>query len=119
MLSAQTKANIVTQRYWFQFLDRVVGVMPKSDLKRETPRFPFQGEVQLQIEGEAEKRWLSLMNISREGITARGNTEIRLGTRVVLEMNPEGSPISLRGEVVHCTGTLGGFKIGIRLEFES
>ncbi len=119
MSSTQTNANVVTQRYWLQFLDRAVGAMPKSDLKRETPRFPLQGEVQLWIENETEKRWLSLMNVSREGITARGNTEIQLGTRVILEMNPEGSPITLRGEVVHCTGTLGGFKIGVRLEFDS
>ncbi|MCG8404880.1 MAG: PilZ domain-containing protein [Phycisphaerales bacterium] len=120
MSSTRTDFKLVTEDYWERFLRRTVETQFKPDVKREVPRYPYQGEAKLIIvDGEdSSTRRLSVVNISLEGLTAKGNTEIPIGTKAFVEMNPEGTPFVMAGEIVHCTETLGGFKIGIRLNFE-
>ena len=120
MSNTKTDFNLITEDFWQRFLRRAVAPVYKPDVKRETPRYAYQGEAKLFMEenGEWHTRWLSLLNISLDGVTAKGNTELPMGVKVFLEMNPEGTPFVVRGEIVHCTTTVGGYKIGIKLEFD-
>lgn len=119
-MSGTTDFKLITEEFWERFLSRTVEPQFKPDVKREVPRYPYQGEAKLIIErgDEGGTRRLSIVNISLEGITAKGNSEIPIGTNAFVELNPEGEPFLMRGEIVHCTETLGGFKIGIKLIFE-
>lgn len=119
MSQAETEVPFVSEAYWLRFLCRAVEVECKTDPKRATRRYSFYGDVKLFFDedGNTRNRSLSFMNISADGITLKGASEIPIGSRVVVHLNPEGSWFALAGKVVHCTGTLGGFKIGITLDF--
>ncbi len=119
MSQAETQVPFVAESYWLRFLSRAVEVECKSDPKRNSRRYPFYGDVKLIFgpEDDTRTRSLSFINISADGITLKGSSEMPVDSRVVIQLNPEGSWFALAGRVIHCTGTLGGFKIGITLEF--
>ena len=119
MTEHQTDAPMITREYWRRFLRRAVAAQSKSDQNRGAPRYPFHADITVLFQGEdgPSTRSLILVNVSAEGMTARGASSLPVETEVSVELNPEGTPLWVRGRVVHCTETVGGFKIGIRLEF--
>ncbi len=103
---------------WRQILLRVGGAGDDFDARRTNARFPIDGDVKVAFirDGDQHHRMLKMINISVQGITAKGNNEIPEGTRLEVELEFDGITLQTDGEVVHCTDTLGGFKIGIRLD---
>ncbi len=77
-------------------------------------------EVQLRFDDQGTWvwRWLILNNVSNSGLMLKGETELTPGTRLVAEINPDGVPFYVAGVVMHCTQTVGGFKIGVNLQFD-
>ena len=120
MSNAETETSFISAAYWKRFLKRTVAPEHKSDIQRAEPRYPLSGETKVSFEdaGETSVRRLALLNASQDGLTTKGQTPIVLDTQVVLEMNPEGTPFAIHGRIIHCTETVGGFKIGIELRFE-
>ncbi|MFQ5412522.1 MAG: PilZ domain-containing protein [Phycisphaerae bacterium] len=113
--------NIATidEGYWRRFLLRAIAPQPKADIQRGAPRYPYCTEIKLTFDdaGHVSTRSLTSLNVSVSGITAKGGLEIPMDSEVLLEMNPEGVPFVVRGRIVHCTQTVGGYKIGIDLMF--
>ncbi len=109
----------IDEGYWRRFVRRAIAPQPKSDVQRGAPRYPYCTEIKLTFEddGRASTRSLTTLNISVTGLTAKGTLEIPMDSEVLLELSPEGSPFLVRGTVVHCTQTVGGYKIGIDLAF--
>ncbi len=105
---------------WRQILTRVGGVGDELDARRTNARFPIDGEVKVTFaeEGDSHHRTLKMLNISCDGITAKGNNEIPEGTHLRVELDFDNITLNSDGEVIHCTDTLGGFKIGIRLALQ-
>ena len=62
------------------------------------------------------RRMLMILDVSNEGLMAKGNDPIPVNTPVDMEVIVDEHPVEIRGDVIHCTGTLGGFKIGIQLD---
>jgi len=120
MSNAETETRFISSAYWKRFLQRTVAPEHKSDVQRSAPRYPLPGDIKVTFEdsGETSVRRLALINASQEGLTTKGQTAMPLDVDVVLELNPEGTPFSIHGRIIHCTETLGGFKIGIELRFE-
>lgn len=120
MSNTDVEITFISKAYWKRFLQRTVAPESKSDIQRATPRYPLPGDIKVTFEdaGEMSARRLALLNASHEGITAKGQTLIPVDVDVVVELNPEGTPFRIRARIVHCTETLGGFKIGIELRFE-
>jgi len=122
MANVGADTQTVSREYWERFLQRTVAPEPKSDVKRAARRYPLIGDLNIAFDdeqGRAHTRVLSLINVSCEGLTAKGQTDIALDTDVLIEMNPEGTPFRMLGRIVHCTETIGGYKIGIELQFRS
>ena len=120
MSNAETETRFISKSYWKRLLQRTVAPVDKSDLKRSTRRYPLPGDIKVTFEdaGETSVRRLALLNASEGGLATKGQTQILLDTEVIIELNLEGTPFTVRGRIVHCTETIGGFKIGIELRFE-
>ena len=58
-----------------------------------------------------------ILNVSPSGLMIRHNQRLDSGTSMVLQADLHGEAILLHGRVVHCTSTVGGYKIGIELRF--
>ncbi len=59
----------------------------------------------------------TLMNASASGVLIRQRQQTAPGTLVVISIPLDAELLLLAGEVVHCTQTVGGYKIGIELRF--
>ena len=56
-------------------------------------------------------------NISEDGIGVHCRQKVAFSTNVRLYRDDREDPEEhVEGEVIHCTGTVGGFKIGIRVK---
>lgn len=114
-----TSAAAVSREKWIETLMSVVQAEFEPPVRRKHRRYPIVGTVRLlaRVEDEPIRRTLSLMEGSVDGLTARSEFELPMDLRADLVVNVAGEPLSLRGRVVHCTQTLGGFKVGFELEF--
>ncbi len=103
---------------WRHFLARIGGVNYKPDARRTNQRYTADGDVRISFvdDGDAQQRMLRLLDISIDGMTVKGSNEVSPGTQVAIQLDMEEGPFDASGTVVHCTGTLGGFKVGIRLD---
>lgn len=68
-------------------------------------------------DGKSVERTGRLLNASAAGLMVRQQGKIARGTHVVAKMILADATAVLTGRVVHCTATVGGFKIGIGLSF--
>lgn len=109
----------IDEGYWCRFLKRAIAPQPKADIQRGAPRYPYCTEIKLTFDhhGYLSARRLTSLNVSASGLTAKGSMPIPMDAEVLLELNPEGTPFFIRGQIVHCTQTVGGYKIGIDLKF--
>lgn len=103
---------------WRHFLARIGGVNYKPDARRTNQRYTADGDVRISFveDGDSQHRMLRLLDISIEGMTVKGSNEVPQGTHLTIQLDMDEGPFAASGKVVHCTGTLGGFKIGIRLD---
>lgn len=113
------KAGTKRQR-WLQIVACFGGCDAENDPRRATVRHSAQGYVTLAYDddGTPHSRMINLLEVSAEGITAKGSNEMPLETPVVVEFMVEGEEdvFRLNGLVAHCTQTVGGYKIGITLD---
>ncbi len=121
MFKRRTTMHIRTsskEERWRHFLARIGGVDYKPDARRTNRRYTADGDVRISFveDGNTQHRMLRLLDISMEGMTVKGSNEVPQGTHVTIQLDIDEGPFTASGKVVHCTGTLGGFKIGIRLD---
>jgi len=107
---------------WLRLLAGLVGSELEPPLRRRAQRYP------LRIAGcrllhhtkhgrpTATRAWL--MQVSAGGVMVLSEAEVARNAPVLLECPLPCGLVVLSGTVMHCTGTVGGNKIGIRLSFE-
>jgi hypothetical protein len=108
------------RQVWSDLLITVIHPEIGENRRRHARRYTTAGEVKLAYEraGRTVRRSFDVLGVSVDGIMARGHCEVDADELVNMEINLNGSPICLRGRVIHCTTGLGGYKIGIKLMFE-
>jgi len=110
----------LTNDQWNELLTRVVAPELGKNLRRGTRRYPIIGEAKLTFEkdGKTYRRTFDVINVSRGGMTLKGYDEVKADTviDVKITLGPHVAP--LKAKVVHCTGTLGGFKVGVEILFK-
>jgi hypothetical protein len=108
-----------TRGRWLKALQETVSAEFEPVYRRRQRRYAVVGEVRVsgKLEGEPFRRTWPLIEASSDGLTAKGSEEIRLGVEFDVVVQISDDPITARGRTVHCTQTLGGYKIGILLEF--
>ncbi len=110
---------LLTEADWTQLLSGMVDPDLKKDYRRRTQRFAVNWDAKCTFtdEGQILSRHGLVLDTSVEGLTIRTQFEINADMIVRIEINPEGTPFLLKGRVIHCTETIGGFKIGLHLMF--
>jgi hypothetical protein len=108
---------IVTRAYWARFMKRAAEDAPVSEYRRENQRHTFENEGAVIVDwaGDETRCRFKILEISQDGVTGRVEEELPVRARVQFEFSPEGKPLLLKGRIVHCTQTVGGFKVGITL----
>lgn len=105
---------------WNNLLTRVVAPELGKNLRRGTRRYPVMGEAKLSYEkdGRNYRRTFDVINVSRGGLTLKGYDEVKVDTCIDVKVTLGPHVARVKAKVVHCTGTLGGFKVGIELIFD-
>jgi hypothetical protein len=111
-------ATLATRKEWLHVLQENVVAEIEPNYRRKHRRYSVFGEVKATgiVDDAPFKRTWTLTEISAEGITAKSDNEIPVGIRLELAVNITGTPLFLRGQVTHCTQTVGGYKVGIWLD---
>ena len=116
----QTSAKLLDELTWRKMLAAQVAGEIESHSRRHWRRYPAEGEVKAEfmVDDQPRKRTWDLLQIAAGGLTVRTGEEMMVNTQVLLHINMDGNPILARGLTRHCTQTLGGYKVGIKLLFE-
>ena len=67
--------------------------------------------------GRREERTAALLNASGGGLMLRSHEELPAGTKVLLRLPHADQLLEVAGRIMHSTTTVGGFKLGILLDF--
>ena len=105
---------------WKQVVTRYATVIVAPPVKRRHPRYDATGQARLSKAGSeaALVETCVLLQVSAEGLTLRSPDEIRLHELLAIEVRLPDRTVLLHGRVVHCTGTVGAFKLGVQLTFD-
>ncbi len=115
----ETRLETPTRQRWREILDQYAE-SGRSDHRRTNERHYLElGSVKLTYEeGDAPVvRAGRLLNASDSGLMVKQYQDILPKTELQIEAAIGDEAFTLTGHVVHCTQTLGGFKIGIELQF--
>lgn len=117
----------VTRDEWLAVLGRLVRPEIEPLRRRKYRRYsiepPSYGDARLSFRpGRSPTtrpavRSGPVLDISPAGMMVKTYSELPVGVQVSAQVVLDGLRLALRGRVVHCTNTLGGFKVGIELHF--
>ena len=104
---------------WRRVLAKQVSGAMETHSRRNWRRYGIEGEViaELILEGMTRRRTWALLQVAAGGLTVRTSEVISCGTAVHLQIQFDEEPLFCMGVTRHCTQTLGGYKVGIRLIF--
>ncbi len=113
-------AEPISFESWRRFLEQTVVPTAAPDARRKHKRYDVEGELKVRfVKGRKEySRTWTLLQLSYGGVTAKASNEVPMDLVVEMGINIDGHLLGARGRVTHCTGTLGGYKVGIKLEFQ-
>lgn len=109
----------MTLRIWRAILEESLTPEPEPPVRRRVRRYPIQIPVHVYFHarGFQHEVTLNLTNVSNGGVMGKSPKEIAMDTLVQIHVPVEGRHFVVNGTVVHCTSTLGGYKLGIQLQF--
>ena len=127
-MSAPASADFTPHAMWIAFvarhfeldLDRLNRRVYQRRHKRSEVEY---GQARVEFGPDPETRHvrrtehLTVMQVSPDGVMLRGYEDVPSGTAVTLFVRIEEDCVNLRGVIRHTTMTLGGYKIGIELQF--
>jgi hypothetical protein len=120
----EVREGFATNEQWNTAIAEVVNTEVKTQgrarCRRSHQRYAADGEIKVtgQIDGEPLNELWDLRQVSLVGISARSSREIPERARLEFELCINGHLLRVEGEVKHCTQTVGGYKVGIRLLFD-
>ncbi len=121
---SETNSGPITREQWAGVVSRNNCTRVRPHGRRQHERFrPPMGSAKLVFTLSTGARTvpvvrtLPILDISEGGLAVKSETMVPLRTGVGLEVNLEGQPLLMMGQVARCTGTIGGYQIGIELIF--
>ena len=67
--------------------------------------------------GKLVQTGATLLNAAFDGVMLRTKIKVPDGADVLLVFSDDDQDFALRGDAMHCTGTVGGYKTGVQLKF--
>ena len=105
---------------WRGLVARHAEATPREHRRRNQRHYVEFGSVTLRFleKGQPVEKTGKLLNVSRGGLMLKQYQEIDIGTKLQIDVLAGDDALTVAGRVAHCTETLGGFKVGVKLEFE-
>lgn len=115
----ETAAGPITRRQWREVLARSVAAELEPMLRRQFRRYAVRGEARATWlhDGTTFSRTWSILDISVQGMMVKAYEDVPTDVRLNLMVNLDGTPMPMVGRAIHCTQTLGGWKLGVELVF--
>jgi hypothetical protein len=115
----ETRLEIPTRQRWQEVLSHCAELEKRGHRRSNERHYVELAAVKLAFEqdGALVMRMGRLLNASDEGLMVKQYRDIPVGVPVQIEVTIADESFALRGEVAHCTQTLGGLKVGIELQF--
>lgn len=111
--------ELMDRETWRAILEQSLEAEPEPPIRRRVRRYSVHGPCTLhyEIRRMRQSHTLNLTNVSLTGIMGKSPRDIPMDTEVEIHVPVEDKRFAMRGTVVHCTSTLGGYKVGIELSF--
>jgi hypothetical protein len=122
--SQRTEYQPVTAKQWTQLVTQHGAGRALSLLRRRQPRYHVQGPTRVAFSRHAgsseasNAHTCSVLDVSEDGVMLRSREQVPLDTLLAIELYFGDQIITVFGTVVHCTQTVGAFKIGVKLRFD-
>ncbi|UCE62094.1 MAG: PilZ domain-containing protein [Phycisphaerales bacterium] len=94
---------------------------PYDNGRRQTPRWPFPGTVELWVPGEdgvEEHQLATCLNLSLGGVGMLADIELPVGLELALAIHQPEMSFHGRGAIRHCTAVEPSFYIGLEFLFD-
>ena len=121
MQGQETSVSSISQAEWQSIVTSIASNSADHDPRRNNPREPFTNyedvKLNILIAGVIEHYVARITELSLGGVTCWTEREVPERVKVMFQFHPDQNPVRLRGRIVHCTQTIGGYKVGIELEF--
>jgi hypothetical protein len=119
--SEPTQAPTTSREEWLYVVAEHARASGQQEFRRSNQRFPASGQAVLSLEKADGEEELSLsgriVEVSSTGLMLICLQNISSG-RIAVTATFDGVVCHLVGRSMHCTSTVGGYKIGVHLDFE-
>ena len=122
--SQRTEYQPITPEQWTQLVTQHGSGPAASLLRRRQLRYYVQGPTRVAFSRHADSgdasnaHTCSVLDVSNDGLMLRSREQVPLQTPLAIELYFGDQTITVFGTVVHCTQTVGAFKIGVKLRFD-
>lgn len=116
---AEIQIPVMTYGAWSQFLKRAVAPEFEPRARRQFHRYPYQASAKVFYEagGKTFKRTWRLLEVSLNGAMAKTHENVPVDTQLRMQLELDTGWFAFNATVIHCTQTLGGFKVGLSIQF--
>ena len=120
----KTRVRIETVGQVRKFIDRLYALTNQhasSEVKRGQWRMTYVADGQVNVacednESEEEPIYITTKDISVNGLGFMTKKKFQRGQKLIIRIEvDEGEEIELEGVVVHCTASVGMYKVGVKL----
>jgi len=119
----QTKPQAIKRDRWMEIVARHALPLREPRFKRQHHRYHTLGSASVAFTLLRGAREVPVVHscrvtqVSAEGLTLRSQARIPLRAQVAIELRLGKPPLLVFGQVIHCTQTVGAFKVGVALLF--
>lgn len=116
----ENQANPLSRDRWLEIFSRHISPDVEPAIRRKSRRYGLEfGVARLQYleDGTPLNRTVPLLQISAEGLMVKSRKPIQAYTPLRMEVTLDDDTFALNGRVLHCTQTVGSYKVGIELRF--
>lgn len=115
-----TRFETSLRERWRRLVARHAEAQPQDCRRGNERHYIGFGSARLWFEeqGVRQERTGNLLNVSDGGLMLKQYKEIPIGVTLTLEVLIGDEALQVRGRTAHCTQTLGGYKVGVELEFD-
>lgn len=115
----ETRLETPTRQRWREVLSPYADPEESGHRRNDERYYIALGSVKLVFEenGAPVERTGRVLNASDGGLMIKQYQDIPSNTQLQIEATIGEESFALAGRVAHCTQTVGGFKVGIELEF--
>ncbi len=116
----QTKFRIETTTQMQKFIDELYNLTNQeesSEIKRKQWRMTYvtDGQVNVDSKQSCEPVYITTKDISVSGLGFMTKQKFQRDQKLIIRIETDSGEVELEGTVVHCTPSVGMYKVGVKL----